>query len=80
MKVVPTAKPDTGPVAQKLLKDPPLLLPDVEFPNLPHFSTSPIEQEMLDHGTLTSKDLDIITFGNALPNLGPNFHSPDDLT
>ncbi|KIO12028.1 hypothetical protein M404DRAFT_126016 [Pisolithus tinctorius Marx 270] len=34
---------------------------------------------MLDHSTLTGKDLDILTFGSDLPNLGPNFHSPEVL-
>ncbi|KIN99332.1 hypothetical protein M404DRAFT_30563 [Pisolithus tinctorius Marx 270] len=42
-------------------------------------SSFPVEQEMLDHGTLTGKDLDILTFGSDLPNLGPNFHSPEAL-
>ena len=31
---------------------------------------------MLDHGTLTAEDLDIQTFGSALPNLGPNIRDP----
>ncbi|KAF8839064.1 hypothetical protein BDN67DRAFT_1012600 [Paxillus ammoniavirescens] len=34
---------------------------------------------MLDHGTLSGEDLDIMTFGSDLPNLGPNFHSPEAL-
>ncbi|KIN93403.1 hypothetical protein M404DRAFT_171305 [Pisolithus tinctorius Marx 270] len=34
---------------------------------------------MLDHSTLTGEDLDILTFGSDLPNLGPNFHSPEAL-
>ncbi|KIO14403.1 hypothetical protein M404DRAFT_18571 [Pisolithus tinctorius Marx 270] len=38
-----------------------------------------VKQEMLDHGTLSGEDLDILTFGSALPNLGLNFHSPKAL-
>jgi hypothetical protein len=34
---------------------------------------------MLDHGCLTGEDLDIMTFGSSLPNIGPNFHSPEVL-
>ncbi|KAI6119272.1 hypothetical protein EV401DRAFT_1500878 [Pisolithus croceorrhizus] len=52
---------------------------DVVFLDPPRTSTSPVEQEMLEHGTLTGEDLDILTFGSALPNLGPNFHSPEAL-
>ena len=35
---------------------------------------------MLDHGTLTAKDLDIQTFGSALPDLGPNIRDPQVLS
>nr|KIN94202.1 hypothetical protein M404DRAFT_35269 [Pisolithus tinctorius Marx 270] len=58
---------------------PPPLSPDVAFPDPPRTSTSAVEQEMLDNGTLTGEDLDILTFGSALPNLGLNFHSPEAL-
>ncbi|KIO00605.1 hypothetical protein M404DRAFT_152233 [Pisolithus tinctorius Marx 270] len=34
---------------------------------------------MLDHGTLTQEDIDIQVYGSELPNLGPNFHSPQSL-
>lgn len=34
---------------------------------------------MLDHGTLTGEDLDLIVHGSEVPNLGPNFHSPEAL-
>lgn len=37
-------------------------------------------QEMIDHGTLTCKDIDLLMFGSALLNLGPNFHSPEALS
>jgi len=35
---------------------------------------------MLDSGTLTGEDLDIQTFGSALPKLRPNIHDPTVLT
>ena len=54
-------------------------MPYVDFHNTPGTSGSAVEQEMLDHGLLTCKDLDIMTFGSALSNLGPNFHSPKAL-
>ena len=34
---------------------------------------------MLNHGTLTQEDIDIQIHGSDLPNLGPNFHSPEAL-
>ena len=34
---------------------------------------------MLDHGTLTAEDITIQVHGHALPNLGPNFHTPEVL-
>lgn len=34
---------------------------------------------MIDHGVLTQVDIDIQVYGNSLPSLGPNFHSPDAL-
>ncbi|KIO10550.1 hypothetical protein M404DRAFT_21461 [Pisolithus tinctorius Marx 270] len=55
------------------------LSPDVTFPDPPHTLTSAVEQEMLDNGTLTGEDLDILSFGSVLPNLGLNFHSPGAL-
>ncbi|KIK82183.1 hypothetical protein PAXRUDRAFT_154345, partial [Paxillus rubicundulus Ve08.2h10] len=55
------------------------LSPNVEFHNLPRMSDSPMEQEMLDHGTVSVEDLDIMTFGSDLPNLSPNFHGPEAL-
>lgn len=79
LKIVPTAKVDTGPVLRTIREDPLPLSPNVDFLDPPRTSTSPVEQEMLDHGFLTGEDLDIMTFGDALPNLGPNFHSPEAL-
>ncbi|KAG1727962.1 uncharacterized protein EDB91DRAFT_1086263 [Suillus paluster] len=55
----------------------PLLLPRFEFPDPPQMSESPVKQEMLDYRFLTGEDLDIMTHGSELPNLGPNFHSPE---
>jgi hypothetical protein len=55
----------------------PPLLPRFKFPDPPRISESPVEQEMLDYGFLTGEDLDIMTHGSELPNLGPNFHSPE---
>ncbi|KIJ57899.1 hypothetical protein HYDPIDRAFT_103637 [Hydnomerulius pinastri MD-312] len=56
-----------------------LLPPVFEFADPQATSSCAAEQEMLDHGTLTQEDMDIQIFGNALPNLGPNFHSPEAL-
>jgi len=81
-RVVPTAKPDQGPVSRTfpiLLNPSKVLSPDAEFPDPPRSSDCAVEQQMLDHGTLTGEDLDIMTFGSDLPNLGPNFHSPEAL-
>ena len=82
-RVMPTAVEDIGPISQTfphpICAPSPPLSPDVAFPDPPCISTSPVEQEMLDHGTLTGEDVDILTFGSALPNLGPNFHSPEAL-
>ncbi|KII90060.1 hypothetical protein PLICRDRAFT_577787 [Plicaturopsis crispa FD-325 SS-3] len=53
-----------------------------QFPTLtvfPRTSSSAVEQEMIDHGSLTWEDIDLQTFGSALPNLGPNFHDPESL-
>lgn len=77
------ATQDPGPVARSFsvpLEDPqPPISPNVEFHDPPRMSESPVEQEMLDCGFLTGEDLDIMTHGHALPNLGPNFHSPEAL-
>ncbi|KAI6025796.1 hypothetical protein F5J12DRAFT_780595 [Pisolithus orientalis] len=45
----------------------------------PPSSTSAVEQETLDHSMLTQEDIDIQVYGSELPNLGPNFHSPQSL-
>ncbi|KIK75155.1 hypothetical protein PAXRUDRAFT_36999 [Paxillus rubicundulus Ve08.2h10] len=47
----------------------PILLPRFEFPDPPVTSTCVIEQQMLDHGTLTQEDIDIQLHGSDLPNL-----------
>lgn len=82
-RVMPMAVKDVGSVSQTfphpICAPSPPLSPDVIFPDPPRTSISPVEQEMLDHGTLTGEDIDILTFGGALPNLGPNFHSPEAL-
>ena len=57
----------------------PLLPPMSDFNNPLPISSCMVEQQMLDHGTLTQEDLDIQVHGSALPNLGPNFHSPEVL-
>ncbi|KAG2144310.1 hypothetical protein DEU56DRAFT_732812, partial [Suillus clintonianus] len=36
-----------------------------------------VKQQMLNYRFLTGEDLDIMTHGSELPNLGPNFHSPE---
>ncbi|KAL4078138.1 hypothetical protein V8B97DRAFT_2073137 [Scleroderma yunnanense] len=78
-RVIPLAQKDVGPISQTfpfpICTPLPPLSPDVAFLDPPCFSPSPVEQEMLDHGTLTGKDINILTFGSVLPNLGPNFHS-----
>ncbi|KAG2052107.1 hypothetical protein BDR06DRAFT_1009810 [Suillus hirtellus] len=51
------------------------MLPRFEFPDPHQISKLPVEEEMLNYGFLTGEDLDIMTHGNELPNLGPNFHS-----
>ncbi|KAI6146376.1 hypothetical protein BKA82DRAFT_125796 [Pisolithus tinctorius] len=56
-----------------------ILSPISHFPDPPPSSTSAVEQEMLDHGMLTQEDIDIQVYGSELPNLGPNFHSPQSL-
>lgn len=72
-----------GPVprgfAVPLHEPSPPLSPDVEFHDPIRTSDCAVEQEMLDHGTLTGEDLDLMVYGSDLPNLGPNFHSPDAL-
>ena len=82
-RVMPMAVEDIGPVSQTfphpICAPSPPLSPNVTFPDPPRISTSPVEQEMLNHGTLTGEDIDILTFGSALPNLGSNFHSPEAL-
>ncbi|KAG1743168.1 uncharacterized protein EDB91DRAFT_230405 [Suillus paluster] len=57
----------------------PLLSPDVQFHDPHRISESPVEQEMLDYGFLTGEDVDLMTHCSNLPNLGPNFHSPEAL-
>ncbi|KAG9317974.1 hypothetical protein JVU11DRAFT_30 [Chiua virens] len=57
----------------------PILPPILRFPDPPATSSCLVEQEMLDHGTLTQEDIDIQVHGSDLPNLGPNFHSPEAL-
>ncbi|KAG0694341.1 hypothetical protein DFH29DRAFT_779674, partial [Suillus ampliporus] len=55
------------------------LSPDVEFHDPVRTSDCAVEQEMLDHSILTGEDLDLMVHGSELPNLGPNFHSPEAL-
>jgi hypothetical protein len=82
-RFIPSAQPDAGPVSRTfpvpLHPPPPPLSPYVEFHNPPRTSDSAVEQQMLDNGFLTGEDLDIMTFGSDLPNLGPNFQSPEAL-
>ncbi|KAG1796123.1 hypothetical protein EV424DRAFT_1353275 [Suillus variegatus] len=82
-RLVPSAAQDTGPVLRgysvPLHEPQPLLSPDAQFQDPRRISESPVEQEMLDYGLLTGEDLDLMTHGIALPNLGPNFHSPEAL-
>lgn len=54
----------------------PLLLPRFNFPDPPRLK-SPVEEEMLDYGFLAGDNHDIMTQGGELPDLGPNFHSPE---
>lgn len=54
----------------------PLLLPIFEFLDPPQLK-SPIEEEMLDYGFLTSEYLDIITHGSELSDLELSFHSSE---
>ena len=76
-KIIPRSQQASTSVAQNLphlTHANPVSPPEFEGPA----RTSPeaVEQEMLVHGTLTGEDLDIMTFGSALPNLGPNIHDP----
>ncbi|KAG1899514.1 uncharacterized protein F5891DRAFT_924134, partial [Suillus fuscotomentosus] len=57
----------------------PLLSPNAQFQDPHCISESPVEQELLDYGLLTGEDLDLMTDGIDLPNLGPNFHSLEAL-
>ncbi|KAG1838222.1 hypothetical protein F4604DRAFT_1941651 [Suillus subluteus] len=81
--IVPTTIRDADPVprgfAIPLHELQPPLSPDVTFKDPRRISESPVEQEMLDYGFLTGEDLDLMTHGTDLPNLGPNFHSPEAL-
>ncbi|KAG1735327.1 uncharacterized protein EDB91DRAFT_562970 [Suillus paluster] len=56
-----------------------LVAPIFDFPDPPPVSPCAVEQEMLDHAILTQEDIDIQNHGRALPNLGPNFHTPEAL-
>ncbi|KAG2059487.1 hypothetical protein BDR06DRAFT_967985 [Suillus hirtellus] len=81
--IVPTAIQDAGPVPRGFAiplheLQPPLSL-DVTFQDPCRISESPVEQEMLDYDFLTGEDLDLMTHGTDLPNLGLNFHSPEAL-
>ncbi|KAG1807703.1 hypothetical protein EV424DRAFT_1350599 [Suillus variegatus] len=82
-RIVPTTIQDAGPIpcgfAIPLHELQPPLLPDVTFQDPCHISESPVEQEMLDYDFLTGEDLDLMTHGTDLPNLGPNFHSHEVL-
>ncbi|KAF8432558.1 hypothetical protein L210DRAFT_790391, partial [Boletus edulis BED1] len=81
--IIPSVQQDQGPISRSVpsvIHPPPRpLSPYVDFHDPPATSDSAVEQEMLDHGSLTREDLDIMMFGSALPNLGPNFHSPEAL-
>ncbi|KAG2046041.1 hypothetical protein BDR06DRAFT_977775 [Suillus hirtellus] len=57
----------------------PLIPPIFDFLDPPPVSPCAVEQQMLDHGMLTQEDIDIQIHGRALPNLGPNFHTPEVL-
>ncbi|KAG2029354.1 hypothetical protein BDR03DRAFT_1018499 [Suillus americanus] len=73
----PESEPEDNTKVQPVF-NPPLSL-DVTFKDPRRISESPVEQEMLDYGFLTGEDLDLLTHGTDLPNLGPNFHSPEVL-
>jgi len=81
-RLVPSAKPIAGLVSLTF----PIRLHDLpaplslrfDFTDPPSMSDLPVKQEMLDHGT-SSEDLDIPTYSRALPNLGPNFRSPESM-
>ena len=75
-----SSKPSQGPPLVKpyLTREP--IMPQVfDFPDPDPTSPCAVEQQMLDHGTLTQEDIDIQTHGASLPNLGPNFHTPEAL-
>ncbi|KAH7918292.1 hypothetical protein BV22DRAFT_1134692 [Leucogyrophana mollusca] len=80
---VPLGQAFTGPVSPQYtvsLHEPAPSLPSrVLFEDPPRASSSAVEQEMLDHGVLTGEDINILTFGSELPDLGPHFHSPEAL-
>jgi hypothetical protein len=80
-KIIPHSQQPSTRVPRNLPRfthdDPVLPLPDFEI--LDRTSPELVEQEMLDHGTLTGEDLDIMTYSAALPNLGPNIHDPHTL-
>ncbi|KAG1887341.1 hypothetical protein F4604DRAFT_1571425, partial [Suillus subluteus] len=56
-----------------------LVAPVFEFSDPPPVSPCAVEQEILDHHILTQEDIDIQIHGHTLPNLGPNFHTPEAL-
>lgn len=81
-KIIPRSQQASTSIARNLphLTHANPIFPAPEFEIPARTSLEAVEQEMLDHGTLTGEDLDIMTFGAALPNLGPNIHDPRALT
>ncbi|KAL4064799.1 hypothetical protein V8B97DRAFT_1919935 [Scleroderma yunnanense] len=82
-RVISLAQKDIGLISQTfpfpICAPLPPLSPDIAFLDPPCFSPSPVKQEMLDHGTLTGEDINILTFDSVLLNLRLNFHSPEVL-
>ncbi|KAG1856140.1 hypothetical protein F4604DRAFT_1931999 [Suillus subluteus] len=58
----------------------PLLLPVFDFPDPPPVSHCTVEQEMLDHGTLTAEDIAIQIHGQALLNALDHYDEYSDIT
>ena len=70
-------KPSQGPPRLPIRE--PIMPALFNFPDPAPTSSCAVEQEMLDHGTLTQEDIDIQTYGSLLLNLGPNFCTPEAL-
>ncbi|KAL4078647.1 hypothetical protein V8B97DRAFT_2021036 [Scleroderma yunnanense] len=76
---VPQVSSKPPPLAHPYPTRGPILPHVFDFPDPLEMSPSAVKQQMLNHGMLTPEDINLQLYGNELPNLGPNFHSPEAL-